>query len=84
MLRITPQPQDQVESFVIEGKLVGPWVDALRRAIEDAFKRSSCVELDLAGIRFATPAGARLLRELVARGATVLRSTHFVDELLRS
>ena len=83
MLRITPRPRDGFETLVVEGRLVGPWVAELRRAAEETLERSGRLELHLAGVRFAGPEGASLLRELVSRGASVLQSSHFVDALLR-
>jgi len=82
MLRITPLREGRVETLVVEGKLAGPWVDELRAAAESALERSARLELHLAGIRFATPEGARLLEELLARGVSIPVSSHIVEALL--
>lgn len=83
MLRITSHSSEAgVETLIVEGSLVGPWVDQFRRAVEAAHGRCARVELDLAGVRFATGDGAAALRESVARGLLVRRGSHFVNELL--
>lgn len=83
MLRITSEALGEVETLVLEGRLVGPWIEVLRRQIDHRSDPVLRIELDLSGLRFAEPAGAALLRELVERGWQVRRSSHFVEQLLR-
>jgi len=82
MLRITPLREGMVETLVLEGRLAGPWVQELRAAANAALERSARLELHLAGVRFATPEGARLLEELLSRGASIPVSSHIVEALL--
>jgi hypothetical protein len=77
MLRITATTGGEL--LKLEGKLLGPWVGELARACD----RPRPPRLDLAGLTFADAAGARLLRELLVRGATVAGSSTFIAELLR-
>jgi len=82
MLRITPLREGRVETLVVEGRLAGPWVEELRVAAEAALGRSARLELHLAAVRFASHEGARLLEELLSRGASIPVSSHIVEALL--
>ncbi len=84
MLRIETTTDGRHETFPLEGRLVGAWVDALRRAVSAAFERRASVSLDLDGVRFADDSGAALLSELLARGATIRKSSSFVAKLLET
>src|SRR4051794_15722167 len=71
MLRITRMTGSEPgESLTLEGKLVGPWVAALRESCEGR----APLRLDLAAVSFADAAGVELLRELLAVGATLVCS----------
>lgn len=51
--------------LLLEGQLLGPWVEALHSSCESALAGSAAsVLVDLAGVTFITPEGAELLREL--------------------
>ena len=43
---------DQTVEFHLEGKLVGPWVDEVRRLGEQALLHNKLVTLDLKDVRF--------------------------------
>ena len=48
VLRISVQSDsDQAIEFTLEGKLVGPWVDELRRLSDDALSQDKLVSLNL-------------------------------------
>jgi hypothetical protein len=68
--------------FKLEGKLLGPWVDELRNICAPPLQRSEQVHLDLAAVTFADAAGARLLRELIRQGITIIHCSGFLAELL--
>jgi hypothetical protein len=80
MLRITrmagPEP---AETMKLEGKLVGPWVDALRECCAG----QEGLHLDLSAVSFIDAAAVKLLRELLARGMTCTCSA-LVAELLNT
>jgi hypothetical protein len=79
MLRITRvDGAGPVEALKLEGKLVGPWVDALREECEPG--RALC--LDLSAVAFVDAEGVTLLRELLAQGATLAPCSALVAELL--
>lgn len=81
MLRISRSDEGSAAPTIkLEGKLLEPWVDEVRRlVVRDGgpFPR-----LDLAELRFVDAAGSRLLRELMARGVQVDACAPYVAELL--
>jgi ABC-type transporter Mla MlaB component len=84
MLRIArvDNPIDSIPKLKVEGKLLGPWVDELRRACDELDVSSSGLCLDLSAVTFVDAAGFTLLVELVRRGTTISERTAFVEELL--
>jgi len=59
-------------SLVVEGRLVGPWVDELRKVcgIESAHSKTTHLTIDLCGLTAMDAKGQALLDELLRRGAT--------------
>ena len=74
---------DSIPTLKLEGKLLGPWVDELRRVCEEQRTPPSGLRLNLAGVTFVDPAGIKLLGDLIRLGAAICECTGFVDELLR-
>jgi ABC-type transporter Mla MlaB component len=81
MLRITPSGYRRVRTIHLDGKLVGPWVEELRRAIGRHDERES-VCLNLAHLTFADSAGLCLLQELHRSGAQLVGVLPLIDGLL--
>jgi hypothetical protein len=81
--RVNDGASDSIPTLKLEGKLLGPWVDELRRVCEERHAPPSGLRLNLSGVTFIDPAGIKLLGDLIRRGATVSECTGFVDELLR-
>jgi ABC-type transporter Mla MlaB component len=80
MLRITKQsPPNDRTTLVLEGRLVGPWVAELRRAVEEVGSEAA---LDLAGVTFADTDGVAALRALRAAGASLLGASGFLTALI--
>jgi hypothetical protein len=85
MLRIiTMRAGDGGATLGLEGRLMGPWVDELRRSCEYALATGTPLTLDLAEVAFVARDGARLLRDLTAGGVTVVNCPAFVTEQLRA
>ena len=63
------------------GRLAGPWVAELSRALEE-LSASRSVELDLTEVSFADADGVALLRTLRKRGSVHLRCSAFVGAQL--
>jgi anti-anti-sigma regulatory factor len=66
MLRITIHDEPKVQTMQLEGKIVGPWVDELRRTWRDAAssRGSKKLNLDLRDVAFVDDNGKRLLRDI--------------------
>jgi anti-anti-sigma regulatory factor len=64
----------------LEGKLLAPWTDELRRAAALDGRRR--LRLDLSHVTYVDGAGEGLLRALLDEGAEVISCSGFVAELL--
>ena len=84
MLRITQNHDGTRVVLKLEGKLVGPWVDELRRVLESESHSAELLSLDANGLSFVDLDGERLLREWLQRGAELASPMGFVGELLRT
>lgn len=71
-------------TLTLEGRVIGPWVDELRRSCERILATGSTLTLDLAEVAFVERDGARLLRNLVDSGVTVVKCPAFVNEQLEA
>jgi ABC-type transporter Mla MlaB component len=70
-------------SFQLEGKLVGPWVDELRRLSEAALAGSEAVTLDLEKVWFVDSQGISLLRDLAKQKVAQLNCSQFISQQLQ-
>jgi hypothetical protein len=68
-------------TWLLEGRLVGPWVDQLR-TIHDSRKAGDAFRLDLAGVTWVDGEGIAFLRAIRGRGAVLLNCTSFVEQQL--
>lgn len=84
MLRITAfLDRDPVPLLILEGKLVGAWLDELTRAVAATTGAAGPPELDLASLLFVDAPGERLLRELQGRGCRLVACSGYLTELLK-
>ncbi len=74
---------DQAIEFALEGKLVGPWVDELRRLSHDALSQNKSVSLNLEKVWFVDANGAALLRDLAGRQVSQYNSSQFVSQQVK-
>jgi ABC-type transporter Mla MlaB component len=74
---------DENTRLQIEGRLVGPWVDELRRLSSSALSESRGVTLDLEKLLFVDSNGVALLRELSARNVAQLNCSPFIQQQLK-
>jgi anti-anti-sigma regulatory factor len=80
MLRITRlRSNDATTLLKLEGKLLEPWIEELRRSIDDA---PNSVKLDLSALTFADAAGAHALADLLRRGVILTACSGFIAALL--
>lgn len=68
----------EAETIVLEGRLVGPWTDELRRITANRCPPA----LDLAALSFADREGLSLLRQLSRQGVPLLRPSPFLAAML--
>lgn len=84
MLKISVTNQsDEATQFHLEGKLVGPWVEELRRLSEEALARQEAVSLDLEKVWFIDAQGIALLRDLAERRVAQLNCSQFISQQLK-
>ena len=74
---------DKAIEFALEGKLVGPWVDELRRLSHDALSQNKSLSLNLEKVWFVDARGAALLRELAGRQVSQYNSSQFVSQQVK-
>jgi hypothetical protein len=80
MLRITKRtPPNGDPTFVLEGRLVGPWVGELRRTVAEVEGKTS---IDLAGVTFADADGVAALRAFRGAGAELVGASGFLAALI--
>jgi ABC-type transporter Mla MlaB component len=74
---------DQVIAYHLEGRLVGPWVNELRRLGEEALAQNKTFTLDLEGVRFADHHGLALLQELSQRQVPQFNCSQFLIQQMK-
>jgi ABC-type transporter Mla MlaB component len=74
---------DQAIELQLEGKLVGPWVEELRKLSEEALSLQKNVSLDLERVWFVDSRGVTLLRDLAKRQVSELNCSQFVSQQLK-
>ena len=84
MLRIYIHADVPVTSFVLEGKLVGPWVKELEKYWESALvtNGSRTMLVDLADVSFIDSEGRALLARMRQKGARLLSSGVLIDAIV--
>ena len=82
VLRITTVPGAAGrQELRVEGRLVGPWVDELRRVTASPGAPDR-LRIDLSAVTFADAAGVALVRGLVASGAELVAVSPVLEPLL--
>jgi hypothetical protein len=71
-------------TLTLEGRVIGPWVDELRRACQRILVTGATLTLDLREVAFVERNGLELLRSLVDGGVAVVNCPAFVREQLRA
>ena len=85
MLRIaTTSESGTSATLTVEGRLIGPWVDELRRACQRVLVTGADLRLDLHEVAFVERGGLELLKSLVDRGVTIVNCPAFVREQLKA
>jgi hypothetical protein len=83
VLKITEVSRsDSAITFKLEGKVLAPWVDELRRICTKPPHESRQIRLDLDAVTFLDEAGVELMRELIRQGIAIAQCSGFIAELL--
>ena len=84
MLRITTHNQAGVTSFVIDGKLVGPWVTELEKCWEGALaaEPSGAVLVNLASVTFIDSEGQALLTRMRREGVRLRSNGPLINAIV--
>ena len=81
-ISITSDSEPAIQ-FQLEGKLVGAWVEELRRLTDEAFSLQKAVSLDLEKVWFVDARGVTLLRDLARKQVLELNCSQFVSQQLK-
>lgn len=85
MLRITPVESNRgAVTLLVEGRVVGRWVEALRLSCERVLASGVTLTLDLSGVSFVERGAVELFRNLRKRHVSVLNCSIFVAEQLKA
>jgi ABC-type transporter Mla MlaB component len=74
---------DQAIRLQLEGKLVGPWVEEVRRLSDEALSLQKNLSLDLERVWFVDLRGVILLHDLARRQVSQLNCSQFVSQQLK-
>ena len=74
---------EQCVRLTLEGWLVGPWVDELRKESKQQLSKAKTLRLDLAKVLFVDPRGVALLRELADRQVEYVNCSTFLSQQLK-
>ena len=84
MLRISViHDSEETIRLQVEGSLVGPWVDELRRQRDEAMSHARTVVLDLEKLWYVDAAGVVLLRDLAKGRVARLNCSAFIGQQLQ-
>jgi len=68
----------------LEGRVVGPWVEELRRICEPILTESRALKLDLAEVSYADAEGVAMLNGFKARGVKLKNCSPFVEQQIKT
>jgi hypothetical protein len=77
------EPYNGSVTLRLEGRVVGPWVEELRRACEGVLDAGAMLALDLSEVSFVDRNGVELVRSLRNQNVTLLNCSPFVTEQLK-
>jgi ABC-type transporter Mla MlaB component len=84
MLRImrAARAEGTPATLLLEGKVVGPWVDQLQRSLDEALDEVRAVVLDMGQVTYVDAPGLALLTGLKADRVRIINCSPFVAEQL--
>jgi anti-anti-sigma regulatory factor len=83
MLKITITETTSERRWIVQGRLVGPWVSELRTTWKMAHRldKRACI-IDLNDVTFMDKSGERLLRAMSKKGAQLMSGGLYVKHVL--
>jgi hypothetical protein len=84
MLRIVVETARGSGTVRAEGRVIGPWVEELRRSCEGVLTSGAALAVDLSDVSFVDRDGIELLRSLRSRRVALLNYSAFVAEQLKA
>ena len=75
--------QDDPVTLRLEGRVIGPWVDEVRRSCEPLLAEKAGIALDLSGVAFIDRDGVALFRRLRQSRVALLNCSAFLAEQLK-
>ena len=84
MLKITMTETPAERRWVVQGRLVGPWVSELRttwKSTHANHDKRTCI-IDLNDVTFIDKGGERLLRALAKKGAQFIATGVYIQHVL--
>jgi len=85
MLKIsqTGTPNHSV-TLKLEGRVVGPWVEELRRICEPLLAEDRALKLDLAEVSYVDAEGVLTLNRFKSRGVKLNNCSPFVEQQIKT
>jgi hypothetical protein len=87
MLKITTRTDPTGTVFELEGKLAGPWVQAMKDCWQEAGRSDQSVRVLLCAVTFIDDSGRNLLVEMYQHGAELVAegcmNKTIVEEIMR-
>ena len=84
MLKISEPTANHTVTLKLEGRLIGPWVNELRKACEALLTSGRLLALNLAEVEFVDRNGVALLSALQLRGVSLAECSPFLREQLKA
>jgi hypothetical protein len=68
----------------LEGRVVGPWVEELRRICEPLLAEDRALKLDMTEVSYADAEGVATLNSFKARGVKLKNCSPFVEQQVKT
>lgn len=84
MLKITQIAEDDMSmTLKLEGRIVGPWVNALEKECKKYMGKPSRLSLDLSGVTNVDDQGIKMLRAMVGNQVKLIRCSLLLSGILK-
>jgi hypothetical protein len=81
---VVSESPGQGSTVYLEGQVIGPWVEELRRVCEPMLVNGTSLSLDLSNVSFVSREGVRVLWGLRDRQVALRNCSRFVAEQLKA